>query len=85
MQKSSLRIGGRVSSGRENTTVSRNQSGFRSGCVTGIVKEVAAFCWREEVGDATDSLSQALDGALGGFAQQCLVFGRPARSDEVGT
>src|SRR4051794_20915613 len=41
----------------------------------GVVKEVAAFCWREEVGDATDGLPQALDRALGGFAQQCLIFG----------
>src|SRR3954463_5574302 len=42
---------------------------------TGAVKEVAAFCWREEIGDAADGLPQALDGALRGFAQQRLVFG----------
>src|SRR4051794_11957950 len=42
---------------------------------TGVVKEVAAFGWREEVGDPTDGLPQALDRALGGFAQQRLVFG----------
>src|SRR3569833_1545530 len=42
---------------------------------TGIDKEVAAFCWREELGDATDSLPQILDRALGGFAQERLVLG----------
>src|SRR4051795_6051276 len=38
-------------------------------------KEVAAFCWWEEVGDPADGVPQALDGALRGFAQQRLVLG----------
>ena len=41
----------------------------------GAVKEIAALCWWEEVGDPADGVPQALDGALRGFAQQRLVFG----------